>query len=278
MAKDTVNEFDSENIFDDFSSDKWLGKDIKDLEKEESRDLYFYLKLISSFFKFINIILFLVIFVYFFYNYIQKNEELESHDFLNPICSLILWSSADKVNWCYSITSYLAKEKDELAKKEKEYAQDVIDIIWNAYTMDNFINSKSILFLSNKSKNKFNPLKIFSDFNILKNKFDSTKSKVVCENLFIKDNNLSLSCNFYTSDWEDDIKNWSKEDKEISWTSVSLALSFMDFIENNKESKFSIINKPKTFSAWEYLWVWRYTKVTTVKLLLEYKSFDNLSL
>ncbi len=277
ITKEAKNDFNSENIFDDFSSDKWLWKEIKDIEIEQARDVYFYIKIWNSLFRFINIILFLLIFIYFFYSYIQKKEELKEYSFLNPICFFILWETSEWIDECYPVTAYLKDQQNKLIKTEKLYSQQILDIIWNAYTMNNFINSKSILFLSNKSKDKFDPIKILEEFDNLKNKFEPLdKTRITCKNISITNDNLfTISCSFYSSDWE---KIQSGNKKDIYWTSISLALSFIDFIENSKYSKFTLLSKPQTFSVSDFSWIWRYTKVTTVNFSLKYNNLDNLSL
>lgn len=281
MENKKDNEFASENIFDDFSTDKWLWKEIKDIEKEQSRDIYYYISILSSMFRFVNIILFLIIFTYFFYAYIQEKEELKEYSFLNPICSIILWESADAIDECYPVNAYLTKKEIDLKNIKKTYSQQVINVIGNAYTMENFINSKSILFLTNKSKDKFDPIKIISEFDTLKNKFEPfDKSRVVCNNLNVtNENKLQTTCIFYSSDWDIQITDKTSGNNESRpWTSISLALSFIDFIENSNYSTFSVLNKPKTFSTSDFSWLWRYTKSTTVNFDLKYNDIDNLKL
>ena len=82
-------EINDSNIFEDFSSDKALKDDLDNYKKQESRDIYDYIKLSSNIFKYINLALFLFLTITFLYIFIQKNENLSNSTLLDPICFLI---------------------------------------------------------------------------------------------------------------------------------------------------------------------------------------------
>jgi hypothetical protein len=56
-----------------------------------------------------------------------------------------------------------------------------------------------------------------------------------------------MSCTAYSSDWNNSIPS-SDPGKKISGTSMSLAASFINYIEKNSKS-FEITDKPKSFSS-----------------------------
>lgn len=278
--KDKIEDFNWENIFEDFSSDELLWKDIEEIKKEETKDFYYYLSFISGILKVFNFILFVTLLIFISYNYIQKKEELKSYDILSPVCNLILWDSYVDSGECYWLFAKIEEELVNVNEIEKKQFTKVINIISDVYTIDNFMNSESMIFLINKSENKFDPINILSEFDKLKNEFEPLdKSKIECWRIAINNQNeFDIKCTIYSSDWDNDIKDfdsiWSKL---MGWTSISIASSFIEFIEKNSNT-FEILEKQKNFSSNKVSWKWIYTKSTEVNLKLKYNSINNLSL
>ena len=81
-------DFSVSNIFEDFENDLDMEKDIDKKQNEIQKDSLYYLKLISSILKILNIIVFLSIIVIYFYIDIQKSDK--SYELFNPICSVFL--------------------------------------------------------------------------------------------------------------------------------------------------------------------------------------------
>jgi hypothetical protein len=91
---------------------------------------------------------------------------------------------------------------------------------------------------------------------------------------------LSITCDAYSQGYEN---NWivgfsgdvERKDEYISWTSLSLANSFLNYIEKRKDSGFTLIDKQKLFEAETVSWdsdIWRttgYTKRTTFDIKLK---------
>ena len=99
---------------------------------------------------------------------------------------------------------------------------------------NNFTNSKPVTFLLNKTDSRLKPLDILSDFDAIKNKFEPIdKSKIQCFDMVIKDDmTLSARCEAYSSDWDSDISTVNNQ--KNSGTSISVASSFIDFMENTE--------------------------------------------
>jgi hypothetical protein len=83
-----------------------------------------------------------------------------------------------------------------------------------------------------------------------------------------------MSCDAFSSS-RDTLIIWPewKPDKKlrVTGTSISLASSFINFLEINSE-KFTIIDKPTEFSFDEVVWVWKYTRKTSFDFTLKLKT------
>jgi hypothetical protein len=89
-----------------------------------------------------------------------------------------------------------------------------------------------------------------------------------------------LTCDAYSQSYENNWIVWfswntEKKDEYVSWTSLSLANSFLNYIEKKKDSGFTIIDKQKLFEVEPVSWdsdIWRttgYTKKTTFNIKLK---------
>jgi len=88
--KDINQAVNSENIFDEFTNSDEIKKEIEQTDKNIEKDIYFYLKKISSILLVLNIIALLLILFSAFYIYVQEGEDKKEFSFLSPVCSLFL--------------------------------------------------------------------------------------------------------------------------------------------------------------------------------------------
>jgi hypothetical protein len=74
-------------------------------------------------------------------------------------------------------------------------------MIQSIYEVDNYMQTKQLLFIKDKSKNRLNVIELLSKFDDLKKDFyPNKKSKIKCDNLQI-DNEihvLSMNCEAYS--------------------------------------------------------------------------------
>jgi len=75
-----------------------------------------------------------------------------------------------------------------LQETKKKQFSEISEIIGSLYTLENFIHSKEVTFLLDKSINRLKPLEIFSEFDKLKNDFDPfEKTKIKCFNITLQE-------------------------------------------------------------------------------------------
>ena len=272
------NQIDSTNIFEDFTSDASLWADVKKQEKKKSRDIFYYLKVGWNFLKVLNLIVFLLLISFYVYSFFQNRVSSENYSFLEPVCQFILWDVSSDVSWCYSVSGFLNKINSDRDSIKTSQFKRIEPLFQHVYTLDNFKNSKSMTFLLDRSENRLRTLDVISEFDSIKNSFESVdKSKVVCYDMVIQDDmSLTARCDAYSSDWDSDITNadWVKR----SGTSVSIASSFIDFIDNSPDSKFSVSNKQKIFQYTNVSGNGIYTRKTNFDLNLRYIDSNSLSL
>ncbi len=270
------------NIFEDFSADAGLSEEISALEQKKSYDIVYYLNLVASLFKWINIIIFLFLVFSFLYIGIQKKQEAVSMPFLEPICWLFLWdtpSTDSPCSWVEHVKNIYRKDIEETKKIQ---FSKISSVIGGLYSLENFIYSKEVSFLLDRSKNRVKPTEILSKFDDIKNKFDpQEKSKIQCYNITInKERLLTMSCEAYSSDWDENIIwfNGTKESQgNIGGTSISIANSFINFINKNSND-FTVVNKQKIFSSESFFYSGLYTKKTLFELSLKYNDNNSSSL
>lgn len=281
MLDDKTNsnsQIDSTNIFEDFKTDTKLWKEVKDQEKKAAKDVFYYLKIFTGCFKILNLVAILCVCVFLLYSFFQNRDSLDNYSFLAPVCSLFLWDVADEVSGCYSLEGFSNKTSTDLKVAQEEQFDRVVDLFEYVYELDNFANSSEVNFLLNASESRLKPLEILWNFDLLKNKFEPIdKSKVQCSDIVIRDDmTLSARCEAFSSDWDSDI-TWLDNSKN-SWTSISIASSFIQFLENDSESNFKLITKQKVFDFETVSGNGIYTKKTSFDLELRYTDTNNLAL
>lgn len=271
-------QIDSTNIFEDFASDTQLWEDVRAQEKKESKDVFYYIKAFSELFKILNLVLILGVCLFLIYSFFQNKQELENYSFLSPICNLFLWDISSEVSGCHGVKAYSSKIQTDLAAIKKSQFDQIAPLFEHVYELDNFTSSKSVTFLLNKADSRLKPLSILAEFDAIKNKFEPIdKSKIQCFDMTIKDDmTLTTRCEAYSSDWDSDIS--SVDNEKSSGTSISVASSFIDFIENTQWSNFKIVNRQKVFDHTNVSGNGIYTKKTEFDLNLRYTNTSNLAL
>lgn len=273
---DTKESFDSTNIFDEFSQDQNIKDQLKAVEEKRKKDGYYYLSLTSGFLKLINIVWFFMLLGLWGYIYIQENNTLYDKPFLDPFCSLLLNSGSYEEESCSSVsaayTMYTTKQKEQ----NTIYYNQIIPLIPDVYSLSNFLFSREVLFLLDKTENRLKPLKVLEEFDTLKNTFEPVnKSKIQCKDILIQnDGRVEITCDAYSSHLDRKII-WVSADTVgldfVSWTSISIASSFINYLEKKAEA-FIVVEKPKTFTSESVLDIWAYTQKTSFTLILQLRS------
>jgi len=270
---------DSTNIFDEFGVDDKLKKEVEWIEKEKEKDVVYYIWVTSNFFTFMNMIMLLLFVMWGTYFYVQNDDYMKDSVYLTPVCKIFVddkWEYDD----CSSVSSLIVdydKKNKELINK---YYKRNIPLIESIYKNLRFVDSREVSFLLNKTKNKLKVLDILSKFDKIKNDFSPlNKTRIKCEEININSNNeFTIKCSAFSWVWDWEILwySWSNKWKnKVEWTSISVASSFINFIEKINNSNFIILEKPRKFSFVEIVDNNGYTRKTEFKLKLKY--INNIS-
>lgn len=180
----------------------------------------------------------------------------------------------------------------EYAKKTQELrtliTSKVSSLFVDLYAIENFTNSKEVAFLMSSKENRIRVLDMLNDFDNLKNDFSrGDKKMILCDKISINNKfEMDVTCEAYSSSWEksDGVgggilgSTASKTGDFSEGTSVSIAASFLNFIEKNKTSNFKILEKPKVFETQGVVWDGPYVKKTKIRFQLKYNNLNSLSL
>jgi hypothetical protein len=279
ISKPESTSIDSENIFDEFTNSEDIRNDIAKVEERTRKDMYYYMKKIVGFFYTINVIIFMILIFGSLYIFIQEKETKTEYKFLSSICNIFLGTNELTSGTCYWVTPILREYKWLLSKKIVNQSNELFPILGDIYSIENFNLSKKVSFLLEKEASRLKPLEILVAFDELKNTFSPTdKEEISCYNLYVTDNMLNMTCDAFSSDWNTDIVTLNKGNIEIlPWwgTSISRASSFIYFIENYRESVFTIILKPESLTS-TTIQSGPYTQKTTFNLEMRYALEENL--
>lgn len=277
--KDVLDTIDSSNIFDEFEA--WeLKEELKTNKPVVKKNMYDYLSITAWIFS--TIFWFSIFIVWWAYGYvnIQENEELDNASILAPICKVFIWD-VQNVNdeWnCVSI-SYLHKTYwNNFSELKSIQFEESLSLIEQIYKTENFLKSKEVVFLDSVTKHKLRPLEILNAFDKLKYNYDSSlQERIQCWEISI-DNEwiLTTSCEAFSGWFEDNIRWFDGSDNErVSWTSISVANSFLNYIEKQSDD-FTLIDRQKKFKSVGIFSTFTYlTKKTSFDLTLQYNN-DNL--
>lgn len=274
-------DFNSENIFNDFTESEEIKQEVKKFEENEARNIFFYLKKTNTVLFWLNIVVFVGIAIMCLYIYVQSQTEKKSYDFLSPICTIFLWNANVAQGSCYWVTPVLSEYKSKLETTKKDQSWDILNLMESVYSIENFNLSKKVSFLLDKSNSRLKPLEIIKAFDDLKTTFAPVdKSEISCSNIEIQSPNiLSISCDAYSSDWDSKIVDLDNGNLTFTngWgTSVSRASSFINFINNYEDSPFKVIEKPESLTSIQ-VQSGPYTQKTTIDLRLQYDGSKDLS-
>lgn len=254
------DEIDTTNIFDEFNSDDWFWSDDEKVEEAQEKDFYHYLSICWKVFQNLFIFTVIVTILALGYIWLQNNETFKNKSFLDPVCNFVVWDIPipSENSYCSSLAATISSYNEKLDSVKKEYAESIFTILIWIYENENFTKTKEVSFLLNKSDNKLQVLDIIEKFDDLRLDFlGLEKRRVQCEDLAIdsEDMTLSISCTAFSKWYEGNIVwfSWNKTDEAIGWTSISVANSFLNFIEKNSND-FELINKQKIFSTESVVW------------------------
>jgi len=272
-----VDNIESSNIFDEFSTDSSLIDEVEKLKEEAKKDLYYYLALAWKILQNTFIIFLVLIIISYSYLYIQKNPNISDKAMLDPFCFILSasWVEApDSTIYCSSITFTKDFYDGKLEQLKNEQSIKILENITRIYEEWNFLKTKEVSFLVNKKIEKINVLKILQEFDKLKNDFTwIDKRKIQCSSLSISsdDKMLNMTCTSY-SQWYERWIIWfsgMKNAEETWWTSISIANSFLNYIEKNSKN-FTIIDRQKIFNSSSISWEKNgYTNKTVFELKLK---------
>ncbi len=255
---ESAEKSDSTNIFEDFDLDSDLWKEV------EEKDSYYVFTKISWVIKYFNLLLIVILIASYYYVTVQNDDEKKDVSYLDPLCFIFLWDDIDKWDstFCSSISSINKWLNDNLLNLKKDLFSKVVSLLPDAYQNDNFLNSKEIVFLLEKTENRLRPINILSEFDDLLNWYDpSVKERILCWWVDISsDWILSTTCTAFSVAWENpDIEDktqwivwfdWDSDWERVSWTSISVASSFLNYLETTT-SNFTLLDKQKSFNKKE---------------------------
>lgn len=277
--KDVLDTIDSSNIFDEFET--WeLKEEFQAKKPSEKKNIYDYLTITAGVFSTIFWLSLFVVWGVYWYTYIQDDPDRDNSSLLAPVCKVFIWDIPNVNNEgnCPSVSyldSFYSKKLSEL--KNKQFTESIA-LIEQIYKTENFLKSKEVIFLDSIKKNRLRPLVILDAFDKLKYNYDSSlQERITCEDFVINNEAvLTASCNAFSGGFEDNIKWFDGTDTDrVSWTSISIANSFLNYIDKQSED-FILIDRQKKFkSVWVFSEFTYLTKKTSFNLTLQYNK-DNL--
>ena len=276
----TEEEIDTSNIFEEFNDDSELKKEVKGMVDSQEKDIFYYLSIVGKFAQNTFWILLLLLAFLYGYIFIQENENIKDSNILDPFCVIFLWNIENTNTFCSSVTSLHKEYENQLEKSKGSQVTEIISILEQLYKLENFLKTKEIIFLSDKTESKLPVLEILEEFDTLKNTFEPIeKDKILCYDIEInKENILKARCEAFSAWYEDEIKGFDgTDDLFIKGTSITIANSFLNFIEKNSDT-FMVLDRQKIFSSENIIWdSTGFTNKTTFYLKFKYTT-NNLSL
>jgi hypothetical protein len=273
--KDILDSIDSSNIFDEFET--WeLKEEFHAKKSKEKKDTYDYISIAAWVLSTIFWIGLFLVGGFFWYVSIQENKELNNSSLLNPICSIIVWTTPlPNDSHCMSISVMDEVYNTKLTNLKDQQASEILSLLVEIYKTENFNKSKEVIFLNDRSKNKLKILSILNKFDNLKYNYDPLNmQRIQCNDFTITDDlMLKTSCVAFSNNYEKDIKWFDGTDNEkISGTSISVANSFLNYIDKQSDD-FILIDRQKSFKSEgifsEYT---NFSKKTTFDLTLQYTN------
>lgn len=271
------DDIDTSNIFEELSEDSDLKQEVKGIVESQDKDLFYYL---SSIWWYLQTIFWLFLFILvllYGYIFIQDSLKIKNNNILDPFCMIFLWDVENTNTFCSSIASLNEQYSTELKQLKENQTKEIISILEQLYKLENFLKTKEVIFLKNASDLKTPVLKILEEFDTLKNTFEPVeKEKIKCYDIEIDHENIfQARCDVFSAWYESEIKGFDGTDDFVTkWTSISIANSFLNFIEKTSKH-FTILDRQKIFSSQDISWdrTW-FTNKTTFYIKLKYIPSD----
>lgn len=289
QKQDTPAEIKSENIFKELSGtlDFWETKEPEGPPQGKTKE--YYMKNASLVLGLFNILLLFFFVGMLGYVKIQTNSTMYSKAFLDPICAFLSVENAENTGEnCSSAAALLQDYQTKKQELSTEISQKIFANVNDYYSIENFLYSKEVGFLLNTKNSKLKTLEIINEFDLMKNSFapDNDKKIVQCTNMNIsRENLLTVDCEVYSPQWFGASNSetaliwdtWDRNTSVIEGTSTTVAYSFINYIEKNPSSKFTLVDEVKNFSTQKVLWIGDFVYKTTFRLNLQYSPNPNLS-
>lgn len=249
--KNILDSIDSSNIFDEFET--WELKEEFHIKKlKEKKDTYDYISIIAWVLSTWFWIGLFIVWGLYWYISIQENNQLNNSSILNPICLVIVWKTPlPNDSHCMSITVMEEEYNNKLTDLKDKQSIEILSLLVEIYKTENFNKSKEIIFLNDRSKNKLKALSILNNFDSLKYNYDPLNmQRIQCNDFEITDDLLlKTSCEAFSNNYEKNIKWFDGTDNEkISGTSISIANSFLNYIDKQSDV-FILIDRQKSFKS-----------------------------
>lgn len=247
MEGEKNNNFEDLNIFNEISQNSFAKNEVENIKKV--KDVYDYISFYWSIFKFINYISLIILLVFSTYIFIQKSDSFYQNPYLNLFCPMFMWTEASNyISWenCSSIKTYNEKLTNDLNTLKQNQFWKIVDLVPKIYELKSS-NTKEQEFLVSKTRDRLKVLTIIEEFEKLKSDYNYVdRNKIMCKDIVIDANNVfRASCEAYSTEWDEIV--WYDWKEKVSWTSISVAVSFLNYIQT-KSSNFTLINKQKNFS------------------------------
>lgn len=274
MDAEKNNNFEDLNIFNEISENSFQRNDSDNIKK--SKDIYDHLSFYSGIFKFFNYLLFIVVLLFWTYIFVQRSDSFYQNSYLNLFCPMFMWSKASEyIAWqdCSSIKTYNEKITKDLDTLKQTQFWKIVELIPKIYELRSS-NTKEKDFLLSKTRDRLKVLNIIEEFEKLKSDYNFVdRNKIICKNIEIDSNNIfRANCEAYSTEWDEIV--WSDWKEKVNGTSISVAVSFLNYIQT-QSTNFSLVNKQKTFSQ-ETTNFGFYIYKTNFNLEMKY-TWDNLS-
>ncbi len=265
------------NIFDDFSIDASLKKEVEKSEILAYKDIFFYIWKLNTVLTVVSITLLLMIVLVFWYIFVQRSAESGVFSFLEPLCRVFIGRSDIYSSSCSSVTHTVNHYNTLIEQLELQQAVKLWPLVWQVYGLEDFFSSRRVNFILDSSVSRLRPLEILQEFDSMQAQFAPIdKLEVYCPDITLQsDLHLELNCISYSSDWDRSLSQLNegilRQTENIWGTSISKAANFIDFLENAPWSKFRVVERPSTFIS-EDTQFWQYTKRTNFRVVLQYQS------
>jgi hypothetical protein len=242
------------NIFDDFINEN--SQEAKDLAKEkEAKNLYDYIAMVWKWLQTLFVIALITVAVLFWYVFIQNSESdtFANSQILDPFCFFITGDvRAVNASYCSPVTYTKNSYEAKLRALKDEQARGILANLSVLYERENFLKWKDVSFIIEETRNRMRVIEILNRFDALKKEYLWTnKTKIQCGNMNLSgiDRTLEVTCDAYSQGYEGQIiwYTWDRNDTDVSWTSLSVANSFLNYIEKSS-TDFTMIDRQRLFS------------------------------